>query len=202
MLFVLLSLGIASGRFVTTDFDFLVKLQGRIPTKVDNELSLLYPFASVEVMSLLLIFTLFLLPIRNIHKLLLLGLYGIGLIVVLAGKEFLHHPAPQFMFQRDQTGHLFPIMYQQHQYSYPSGHTFRTVFLASILGAFALVHTRSTLWKLLLIPLTGGMSFLVALSLITLGKHWLSDVVGGALLAVGLVCTTWLPNSKPGKIKT
>mgnify|MGYP001248758490 CR=1 FL=1 len=71
-------------------------------------------------------------------------------------------------------------------FSYPSGHTTASVALAlsAILLVWAGRHGRGRWFKLVVLALYG---FVVGLSRLVLGVHYLTDVVGGALLAAGTV---------------
>jgi membrane-associated phospholipid phosphatase len=67
-------------------------------------------------------------------------------------------------------------------YSFPSGHVTGTVALFGI-AALAIGLGQSRFAKYVLIVVGLGIASAVALSLLYLGAHWVTDVVAGALLA-------------------
>ena len=104
----------------------------------------------------------------------------------LYGKSVVHHPSPPFFMIKNPTT-IFPQFYVNEQYSYPSGHTARAVFL----GLVVWLVTK----KKRSVGLAAGLFvLLVAVGRIYLGHHWLSDVIGGGLLgsAMGLAVLTIL----------
>ncbi|MEP6810390.1 MAG: phosphatase PAP2 family protein, partial [Chthoniobacterales bacterium] len=72
-------------------------------------------------------------------------------------------------------------------YSFPSGHTMGATLLYGLAAVF--VYHRLTAWrgKVWLVATASSIVFLVGLSRVALGAHFLSDVLGGA--AAGLA---WL----------
>lgn len=115
-----------------------------------------------------------------------------GLIVPLAliaivvfeiyGKSIVHHPSPPFAMVKHPTT-IFPADYVNEQYSYPSGHAARSLFMAIIIG---IALWREGIRKKYIytgaILLLSGYVLLVSISKVYLGHHWFSDVVGGLLL--------------------
>jgi undecaprenyl-diphosphatase len=80
---------------------------------------------------------------------------------------------------------IFPQFYINEQFSYPSGHTSRAVFIAIVV--WLLAKKRRNVGIALL-----AWVGLIALGRIYLGSHWLSDVIGGGLLGCGLGLLTLL----------
>ena len=67
------------------------------------------------------------------------------------------------------------------RYSFPSGHLWRTAFLALTLGSFLRARQRHFSWS---IPL--ALIFFILFMTYTrvyLGEHWFSDAIGGMALA-------------------
>ena len=106
--------------------------------------------------------------------------------VELYGKSIVHHPSPPFSMIKHATS-IFPANYINEQFSYPSGHAARAVFIA-IVFYLALNIQHLALSKRLLFGLSLGLYVvLVSVSRIYLGHHWFSDVAGGVLLGAGMV---------------
>ena len=112
------------------------------------------------------------------------------LIVILEiyGKSVVHHPAPPFSMIKHPTT-IFPADYINEQFSYPSGHAARAIFLGTL--SLSLLLTRFIGFRLkmrdILVTLgVVGYVVIVSVSRIYLGHHWFSDVVGGLLLSGGI----------------
>ncbi len=112
-------------------------------------------------------------------------------LLVLAeiyGKTVVHHPAPPFYMIKNPTS-IFPKDYINEEFSYPSGHTARAVFVGIVFYSLS-VNRKSYLerWKKNSIIAVGvcGYIFLVAVSRIYLGHHWLSDILGGGFLGASM----------------
>jgi membrane-associated phospholipid phosphatase len=69
--------------------------------------------------------------------------------------------------------------------SFPSGHTL--VLLICLGAALLLVHRRPPPWEWLLVRAADAV---MALALLVQGTHWLTDVIGGALLGVAVLAAT------------
>jgi membrane-associated phospholipid phosphatase len=177
----------------TIDFVATVKVQDRIDksahlrlaTLVDNTMEGATFFASPEFSSIvILVLTGLVIYDRKNKKfrlknLLIPALFVLIVLVELYGKTVIHHPSPPFSMIKHTTS-VFPANYINEQFSYPSGHTARAVFLAM---ASWMVIKRKRLWMGIALGMYVG---LVALSRIYLGHHWLSDVIGGGVLGAGL----------------
>lgn len=103
--------------------------------------------------------------------------------IEVAGKSVVHHPAPPFSMIKNPAS-VFPADYVNEQYSYPSGHAARAVFISIIgYGVFVLLKThRSRTTNICMIGSTACYVVAVLASRVYLGHHWLSDVIGGVLV--------------------
>ncbi len=120
-------------------------------------------------------------------------LFGLMTLGELYGKSVVHHPAPPFFMLKNPTT-IFPKYQVLEDYSYPSGHAARSIFLAVTVW-FLTIKKR----KLFIGFVLGLYVGLVTLSKMYLGHHWLSDMIGGILLGSGfglLTSIAFLPYNR------
>ena len=121
--------------------------------------------------------------------------------MALSGVEFIWKyivtytgPGPEF----DQNPFHWSFVIRHTPYSFPSGHTFRSVYLLGIwyqrLNQRFIPPKGNVLFQKLVIFL---LILGVGVSRIYLGEHWLSDVAGGCLLAaIGLLLVSQSPHAE------
>lgn len=166
------------------DFDTTVRLQNNIPQRFDPILSSFSIVGKFEVM--LIALCILLLLRRKVNGLIIFALFGFAHVVELVGKMFLDHPGPPFMFYRYRTHNIFFDNAYVTGESYPSGHSFRAVFLSILLlYLISKSTTFSLMTKLFFSSIVCSLVFLICIGKVTLGEHWTSDVVGGILLGLG-----------------
>jgi len=207
--FTLFSYCVRHKAFQTVDFAFTVKLQEAIDTSPRLRLSRMVGevmegstfFASPEV-SVIAVFTLTIfafMTLRSIDKskcgagmraLVIPCLFIVLVLAEMYGKTVVHHPAPPFFMIKNPTT-IFPKYYINEQFSYPSGHASRAVFLT--LSIFYFISSIFPLRKkkVVLGFICVGYVLLVSVSRVYLGHHWLSDIIGGWLLGGGCGCITY-----------
>lgn len=112
--------------------------------------------------------------------------FGGILMFEFIGKLFLYHPGPPPVFFRYSIPFVFPTSYVHTNYSFPSGHVSRTLFLA-VVTAFIVRRRLVSLAAVL-------FSLVMIFSRIYLGEHWFSDVLGGLFLgsSMGFLALTYL----------
>lgn len=185
--FTYFSYTVAKERWQNFDFDTTVKLQDHISRKYDQIFSYFSLLGSVEV-TIVICILFALLALLKWKWMAILG----WLIIVPAtlaevfGKLVLFHPGPPVFFHRSLLPTSLPSFYVHTNFSYPSGHMTRTIFIITVLICILFFGLRSkSLLKTVLIFGLLSFAFLMALTRIYLGEHWFSDVLGGGLLGAG-----------------
>lgn len=187
--FTLFSRYVKSGGMKEFDFAVTVKLQERIDNSsrlrlarltgeiMEGATFLASPLvSSIAVLSITLV-TYIKRKKWRVTALVILLAFGIMTIAEIYGKSVVHHPAPPFFLLKNPTT-VFPKYYVWEDYSYPSGHAARAMFL-SVLLFFTMKRRVKAAFGL------GIFIVLISISRIYLGHHWLSDVIGGSLLGHG-----------------
>lgn len=197
--FTLFSRFVKLGGMKTADFAITVKVQERIDNSSRLRLARFTGeamegatfFASPMVASIgMLLLTMLSALSRKKWRWMALAipiLFGLMTLAEIYGKSVVHHPAPPFFLLKNPTT-IFPKYYVQEDYSYPSGHAARAIFLGITLFSYFLYHT--AFFKrnnVKLLTEIGIISYvcLIAVSRIYLGHHWASDVLAGLLLGGG-----------------
>ncbi len=182
--FYIFSREVKQGFLKQTDFDVTVRLQDNIPKRFDEVWEdvafFVSPGPSIFLVGLLTIAALVDWKHKKIRlRALIIPLLFAALIYgELYGKAVVHHPAPPFFMIKNPTT-IFPKYYVNAQYSYPSGHTARAVFLGVI--SWSLIRKK----RLFAAVGVGIFVAFVSIGRIYLGHHWLSDILGGGLLGSG-----------------
>lgn len=184
LLFTFFTYIVRSKRLRSFDFDTTVRIQEHIPVKFDGFFSFLSVAGRFETAIIILL--LVLIFRKKILGLIALGLFSLAHLFEIIGKTYLTQPGPPHMFLRTkELAQEFPGLYIHADASYPSGHAMRALFLSTLL--IMLVWKSEKLHanlKYVLIGFLALYAFLMVLSRVSLGEHWISDVIGGSLLGL------------------
>lgn len=181
--FTYFSYSVAKERLQQRDFDTTVKLQDHISRRFDGIFSYFSILGSVEVTVGFCLILAFLALIRK-RWLAVLGWLIIfpASIAEVFGKLVVFHPGPPVLFHRTILPTNLPTFYVHTNFSYPSGHMTRTIFIVTVFAMMIFFSSKNNLSKLIALSLFILLAFLMGMTRVYLGEHWLSDVVGGGLL--------------------
>lgn len=199
LLFILFSYLVHKDVMTTLDFNTTVRLQDHLPRRVDVIFSFFSFLGNFEIMSFFLL--LFLLSLRKWSGIFVMGLYGVFHLVEIFGKYFVNHPPPPYFMLRTLHSISMPQFYVSTEFSYPSGHSGRTMFMAVLLFTLLWKKNLPPFLKIILSTALIGYIVIMMVSRIYLGEHWLSDVIGGGLLGIafGLLSSSLIVGSKKFK---
>jgi len=178
---------VAKEKLQQFDFDTTVKIQDHISRKYDEIFSYFSLLGSVEVTFGICLVLSFLALLRGKWLATLAWLLVIpASFGEVFGKLVLFHPAPPVFLHRSILPTNLPSFYVHTDFSYPSGHMTRTIFIMTVFFCIVFLSKEIFLTKWIKLGIILLFAFLMALTRVYLGEHWFSDVVGGSLLGMGV----------------
>lgn len=186
-LFTYFSYAVAKETFQKFDFDTTVKLQDHISRKYDGIFSYFSLLGSAEVtFGFCLILALLYLFRGRFFGFLGWLIIAPATLAEIFGKLVLFHPGPPVFFHRSVLPTSLPSFYVHTDFSYPSGHMTRTIFIITIFLVLVAFSKKGAILKSFLIISLIALATAMGLTRVYLGEHWTTDVVGGGLLGVGM----------------
>lgn len=176
---------VAKEKWVKIDFDTTVKLQDHIQRKFDKYFSYFSLIGSVEV-TVTFCLIMALISLVKFNWMAILGWLLIlpASLGEIFGKLVLFHPSPPNFMHRAVLPTNLPSFYVHTDFSYPSGHQTRTIFIVTILICLIFFKIKDPFLRIITIGFLGGFAFLMGLTRVYLGEHWTSDVLGGTFLGL------------------
>lgn len=186
LLFVFFSYLVHKDIFTQFDFDTTVRLQDIISRRFDELFSYFSVIGSFEPMAITLV-VLVAVWRKIVTGIALFGGFVAFHVFELYGKYVVNHPPPPEFMLRTKRLLEFPQFHVRQEFSYPSGHSGRAIFVAVVL-LFIIWHSKRLRKELKYVLSLGVAAYLVIMlvSRVYLGEHWTTDIIGGALLGASL----------------
>jgi undecaprenyl-diphosphatase len=185
VLFYLFSWQVKQERFQRINFDTTVRLQDNTPPRFvelfEDLAFFVSPAMSVGFVGVLTGIA-FASRLMRWKALLIPLAFGALVGAELYGKQTVESPAPPYFMIKNPTT-IFPRYHVQEQYSYPSGHAARSVFLSGVASIIAYQYIKKKFFFFLFSFFCFLFSVLISIGKMYLGHHWLSDIVGGWMIA-------------------
>jgi undecaprenyl-diphosphatase len=185
LLTCILSLTVHLRAWHTFDWETLNALQAALPRAVDAPFSALSFIGSAEATGIL--FLLIVWRARPARRVPLILAFGIATLLELIGKTIVNQPVTPHDLVRYTPLLPLPLSAKVHPgFSYPSGHALRATFIGLVLFEMIVVSRLRRATKIALGALLIVFEIVMLVSRVYLAEHWLTDVIGGALL--GAAC--------------
>ena len=190
VLYVLLAIVVNTRVLASSDLDITLFLQSILPRSLDLPSSILSLLGSAEVT--VPIFAILVILSRPTHRLHLVLLLLLVTLLEVLGKMMINQPSPPDLLHRYVFAFATPTGGFDTPYSFPSGHSARATFLVALGVALIAQNKMRVATKRILAALLVIAGIIMLVSRVYIGDHWTSDVIGGALLGVGLCLFAFL----------
>ncbi len=185
LLFTYFSYSVAKEHWLQIDFDTMVKVQDKISRRFDVEFSYFSLLGSAEI-TMGFCAVMALLALLRRRWLAILGWLMVipAVVAEIFGKLAVFHPGPPVFFHRSILSTGLPSFYVHTNFSYPSGHMTRTIFIITVFACMLIFSRKPHSSRFIILCSLVFLAFMMSMTRIYLGEHWLSDVIGGSLLGV------------------
>lgn len=182
LLFVLLAILVQLRLSVDFDFGTITWVQDIVPRALDLPFSILSLLGSAEITAVFVFVVLFLLY-RPPDKFLWAGAFLLVTLIEAIGKNVIGQPGPPK--ELHHTFRFFPMVSTSIRtpFGFPSGHAARSMLIAFILAAWLLQSNLPERTRKVLFALLVAGEIVMLVSRVSLGEHWTTDVIAGALLS-------------------